>query len=107
MSQQKHKDYELERTVLDLKGTLAVTIPIWLAKNHDIKAGDKVRLRFNSYPGILITKEILNTWTAKKSAKSRKHRKVKKRARKHGIEHKTSPGMETTEEKERVTSETT
>ena len=49
-------EYVLERKVITLGSSLAITIPRWLAKQKDINSGDSVNIKFDDYNGIIIVK---------------------------------------------------
>jgi antitoxin component of MazEF toxin-antitoxin module len=42
-------EYEIQRKVLQLSDSLAVTLPCFWAKAHGVKRGDKVLLVFNNH----------------------------------------------------------
>jgi antitoxin component of MazEF toxin-antitoxin module len=49
-------EFVLERKVITLGSSLAITIPRWLAKQKDIDSGDSVNIKFDDYSGIIIVK---------------------------------------------------
>jgi antitoxin component of MazEF toxin-antitoxin module len=56
MAKHKEKKYTLNRKIIKIGGSYAVTIPTFLLEQKELHPGGSVKLLFNGIPGILIQK---------------------------------------------------